>query len=634
MYHLFAHLQTVFLGENNAVKLGDFGLSKTIKQNQFASTYVGTPYYMSPEICTGELYSHYSDIWSVGCIIYELAARKVPFEARSHGELITKIKAGKIDPLPGQYSRELSETIAWCLRTNPRERPDSGQLLKVTNIKLARVRLQLTEERKAVMSLPQERDAALNKLAQAQKENQELRAEVQKLREQGKKLQMEWHTKGTLLIDQQVHERVEAKKGELLQQFDAAVEQRAEEKLSLHLASLPNNHGLEAGVSSQNVRSCTPPPGKATGSFAMTATSAGTTDRSSIGVDVDDSALETDLTSLSLQEEQEDQGSPLAHRTKPLKQRARKPFGRAQTYANCNLNSMAVPSPIDVDMADPSPMHPMSVKGLGLSPRKNDRLAGAAGLRRNIFQNAQQLRPHLAEDDVDAKNNASFADDDSELLDDDIDDIPPPESPSRPNSGLSNNADPFKALNSGPTKVPRPSLARQRTMPVGGNIAPRNAAPRTNVFAARNNKSPDRMQNAGEKENRPPSSHARNNTTTGLPPSPTRNSNKGALTPSRKAPPPPNATATSNLARQAGGKNAILSPSKFQGRTLVQLQQARSTPHLPLYEDVEGEALGMDGAPRLPPITMMSPAKWDPMSLQYGEEMPSPFLAKKGMRMR
>ena len=59
----------VFLGEDNSVKLGDFGLSKMIKSHDFASTYVGTPFYMSPEICAAEKYTLKSDIWSLGCKI-------------------------------------------------------------------------------------------------------------------------------------------------------------------------------------------------------------------------------------------------------------------------------------------------------------------------------------------------------------------------------------------------------------------------------------------------------------------------------------------------------------------------------------------------------------------------------------
>ncbi|KAF2211510.1 hypothetical protein CERZMDRAFT_4395, partial [Cercospora zeae-maydis SCOH1-5] len=133
--------ENVFLGENNSVKLGDFGLSKIIASHDFASTYVGTPFYMSPEICAAERYSHHSDIWSMGCIIYELATRQVPFEARSHMELVLKIKKGYIKPLPSQYSPDLTDVISWCLKTDPRQRPDCAQLLGVANIKVARTRL-------------------------------------------------------------------------------------------------------------------------------------------------------------------------------------------------------------------------------------------------------------------------------------------------------------------------------------------------------------------------------------------------------------------------------------------------------------------------------------------------------------
>ncbi|EGP88077.1 uncharacterized protein MYCGRDRAFT_41334, partial [Zymoseptoria tritici IPO323] len=133
--------ENVFLGENNSVKLGDFGLSKIIASHDFASTYVGTPFYMSPEICAAEKYSHHSDIWSLGCIIYELASRRVPFEARSHMELVLKIKNGRLTPLPSQYSQDLWDAISWCLKTNPLQRPDCAQLLSFANIKVARTRL-------------------------------------------------------------------------------------------------------------------------------------------------------------------------------------------------------------------------------------------------------------------------------------------------------------------------------------------------------------------------------------------------------------------------------------------------------------------------------------------------------------
>ena len=195
---------------------------------------------MSPEICAAERYSHHSDIWSLGCIIYELASRCVPFDARNHVELIMKIKAGKIRPLPVQYSRELGEIIGWCLKVDPRQRPDTAQLLNVANIKLARTRLQQIEHSKDIKV---ERDTALAQLAVAQKQIQDLTAEVQQLREHAKKVEMEWHARATLAIDQRVHEQVGDKTNELLEHFNTAVDRKAEQKLSLHLASLPQAMG-------------------------------------------------------------------------------------------------------------------------------------------------------------------------------------------------------------------------------------------------------------------------------------------------------------------------------------------------------------------------------------------------------
>jgi NIMA (never in mitosis gene a)-related kinase len=193
------------------------------------------------------------------------------------------------------------------------------------------------------------------------------------------------------------------------------------------------------------------------------------------------------------------------------------------------------------------------------------------------------------------------------------------DSPSRPSSGLSNQgADPFKVLGTKlaqPKLVPRPNLGRQQTMPVNFQ-ARQNQRP--NVFNARAGKSPER-----EKENRPPSSHAR--AASAVPvmnASPRRTAepkDPKALTPSRKAPPPPT----------AGGNLTKKSPTKLQGRTLVQLQQARSQPCLlpPIDSDIDSDASDTVAAALGGPRLLPSPAKWD--AAMHGEEMPSPFLAKK-----
>lgn len=362
---------------------------------------------MSPEICAAERYSHHSDIWSLGCIIYELATRQVPFEARSHMELVLKIKKGNIKPLPSQYSQDLTEAISACLKTDPRSRPDCAQLLTVANIKVARTRLESASALGQLDRYRLDRDATMSKLEAAQKQIQELQLEVVKLREANKKVEMEWHARATLAIDQKVHEASEKHKIQLLAQFETAVDQRAEEKLTLHLKSLPANHHsttTESDVSTVHVRSSTPPPGKNTAatSFETFLSTAPNTDASSLPDVLEESVLEPELTSLSLndtvEEEAQDDFSPLANRIAklPPKKAVRKPFTRAKTLANYNFG--VKDSPRDVHMADPSPQ-PQHYKGLCLSPRRNpgpqERLTSEP-VKRNIFSIAaekENMRP-------------------------------------------------------------------------------------------------------------------------------------------------------------------------------------------------------------------------------------------------
>ncbi|KAI3622539.1 other nek protein kinase [Moniliophthora roreri] len=121
----------VFLDECNTVKLGDFGLSKALPQTSFANTYVGTPYYMSPELMQEKAYDSKSDIWSLGCLIYELCALKPPFhEAKTHAELSILIRNGRIPPLPKGYSQSLGAVIKAMLNLNPAMRPSAAQLLQ------------------------------------------------------------------------------------------------------------------------------------------------------------------------------------------------------------------------------------------------------------------------------------------------------------------------------------------------------------------------------------------------------------------------------------------------------------------------------------------------------------------------
>ncbi|KAF8579264.1 kinase-like protein [Ramaria rubella] len=129
--------ENVFLDANQVIKLGDFGLSKALGAASFANTYVGTPYYMSPELMQEKSYDTKSDIWSLGCLIYELCALKPPFhEAKTHNELSIFIRNGRIPPLPRGYSQALHQVIKAMLNVNPAMRPSAQQLLSHERLEL------------------------------------------------------------------------------------------------------------------------------------------------------------------------------------------------------------------------------------------------------------------------------------------------------------------------------------------------------------------------------------------------------------------------------------------------------------------------------------------------------------------
>ncbi|XP_052018146.1 serine/threonine-protein kinase Nek3 isoform X2 [Apodemus sylvaticus] len=122
--------KNVFLTHSGKVKLGDFGSARLLSSPMaFACTYVGTPYYVPPEIWENLPYNNKSDIWSLGCILYELCTLKHPFQANSWKNLILKICQGPIHPLPALYSEKLQCLVKQMLKRNPSHRPSATTLL-------------------------------------------------------------------------------------------------------------------------------------------------------------------------------------------------------------------------------------------------------------------------------------------------------------------------------------------------------------------------------------------------------------------------------------------------------------------------------------------------------------------------
>lgn len=81
--HRDIKLRNVLVFQRGIVKIGDFGISKLLdNEDLYATTGIGTPYYMAPELCFGKNYSFKADIWGLGCLLFEMAAGKRPFEGK------------------------------------------------------------------------------------------------------------------------------------------------------------------------------------------------------------------------------------------------------------------------------------------------------------------------------------------------------------------------------------------------------------------------------------------------------------------------------------------------------------------------------------------------------------------------
>eukprot|EP00041_Stephanoeca_diplocostata_P036296 m.1318364 g.1318364 ORF g.1318364 m.1318364 type:complete len:764 (+) comp24841_c0_seq27:188-2479(+) len=128
--------QNIFLTRNNMIKLGDFGIAKVLKSTaELSRTMIGTPYYMSPEICEKRPYNNKSDVWSLGCVLYEMTTLKHAFDAGNFQGLILKILTGRYPPIPAFYSRALGDLIDKLLKTQPEKRPSVNGVLKMAVVK-------------------------------------------------------------------------------------------------------------------------------------------------------------------------------------------------------------------------------------------------------------------------------------------------------------------------------------------------------------------------------------------------------------------------------------------------------------------------------------------------------------------
>ena len=118
----------IFLMKNGICKLGDLNVAKVV-ENELLRTQTGTPYFASPEIWEDKPYSFKSDIWSIGCILYQMAALEMPFQGKNIKEVYYNLKKVNIPPLPEIYSEELMIIIKKLLKIDPEMRPSAQEIL-------------------------------------------------------------------------------------------------------------------------------------------------------------------------------------------------------------------------------------------------------------------------------------------------------------------------------------------------------------------------------------------------------------------------------------------------------------------------------------------------------------------------
>ena len=118
-------------------KIADLGISTVVKTKGLATTQLGTPYYIAPEIWANKPYDDKCDIWSLGVLLYEMMTFNFPFTGSDNKEIKNRAMYGMMNPIKTNcYSQELISFVRDLLKTNPIDRPNTLQLMNSQSIRL------------------------------------------------------------------------------------------------------------------------------------------------------------------------------------------------------------------------------------------------------------------------------------------------------------------------------------------------------------------------------------------------------------------------------------------------------------------------------------------------------------------
>jgi len=119
----------IFLFSDGTAKLGDLNVCKILSNNNLGHTQAGTPSYAAPEVWMEKPYGLKSDIWSLGCVLYEIIALHCPFRGENIVELYNKILIGEFSKVPNKFSDELNWVLNHMIATEPNNRLSCDELL-------------------------------------------------------------------------------------------------------------------------------------------------------------------------------------------------------------------------------------------------------------------------------------------------------------------------------------------------------------------------------------------------------------------------------------------------------------------------------------------------------------------------
>ena len=123
----------IFLARNNVIKLGDFGIARVLTHTlEQANTVIGTPFFMSPEVCSNMPYSFKSDVWSLGCILHELCTLEHAFKSNNLLGLVFKIMQDDTPTIPDEYGADVNSLLQDLLKKDPMKRPSASEVLDYT----------------------------------------------------------------------------------------------------------------------------------------------------------------------------------------------------------------------------------------------------------------------------------------------------------------------------------------------------------------------------------------------------------------------------------------------------------------------------------------------------------------------